>query len=138
MGIRLLHHLGGTGGLVSAYALFLLAMVIITIGEMMTPPTSQALVARFAPEDMQGRYMAMYGFSWVIPSTIGPLLAGLVMDNADPRWAWYGAGLAGLMAAMAFALLQRRVVGRSGAKKTQASKIAPSTRCRKIRSPASE
>ena len=55
--------------------------------------------------------MAVYGFSWVIPSTVGPLLAGLIMDNTDPRWVWYAAGLIGLVAAGAFTLLQRQVGG---------------------------
>ena len=106
----LLYAIGfGMYGFVSAFALFLAAMVIITIGEMMTVPTSQALVTRLAPEDMRGRYMAVFGFTWVIPAAVGPLLAGLVMDNADPRWVWYAAGLLGLAATGAFALLQRRV-----------------------------
>lgn len=96
-------------GFVSAYGLFLLAMAIITIGEMLVVPISQALVAQFSPEDMRGRYMAVFGFSWVIPSAIGPLLAGLIMDNSDPRWVWYAAGLVGLAAASGFMLLQRRV-----------------------------
>ena len=105
----LLYAIGfGMYGFVSAYVFFLVAMVIITIGEMIVAPTSQALVARLAPEDMRGRYMAIFGFSWVIPSTTGPLLAGLIMDNADPRWVWYAAGLVGLLAAAGFALLQRR------------------------------
>jgi len=107
----LLYAIGfGMYGFVSTSALFVAAMLIITVGEMLTAPTGQALVARFAPEDMRGRYMAVYGFSWVIPFTVGPLLAGLVMDNADPRWVWYAAGLIGLAAAGAFALLQRRAV----------------------------
>jgi MFS family permease len=99
----------GLYGLVSAYSLFLLAMVIITIGEMFVSPTSQALVAQLAPEDMRGRYMAIFGFSWVVPSIVGPLLAGLVMDNANPHWVWYGAGLVGLAATGAFVLLRLRV-----------------------------
>lgn len=56
--------------------------------------------------------MAVFGFSWVIPMAVGPLLAGVIMDNGDPRWVWHAAGLVGLVAAGAFALLQRRV-GRS-------------------------
>jgi len=106
----LLYAIGfGMYGFVSAYVLFLAAMVFITIGEMMVAPTSQALAARFAPEDMRGRYMAVFGFSWVIPMAVGPFLAGLIMDNTDPRWVWYAAGLVGLVAAGAFALLERRV-----------------------------
>lgn len=99
----------GMYGLVSTYVLFLVAMVIITVGEMLVSPVGQAIVARLAPEDMRGRYMAVFGFSWVIPSAVGPLLAGLVMDNADQRWVWYGAGVIGLIAAGAFVLLERWV-----------------------------
>ena len=126
----------GMYGFVSAYVFFLVAMAIITIGEMMTAPTSQALVARFAPEDMRGRYMAVFGFSWVIPSTVGPLLAGLIMDNTDPRWVWYAAGMVGLVAAGSFALLQRRV-GRTTEGRTQVTGVVAARR-REARSPASE
>jgi MFS family permease len=93
-------------GFVSAYALFLGAMAIITVGEMVTAPVGQAIVSRLAPEDMRGRYMAVYGFSWVLPSAVGPLLAGLVMDNADPRWVWYACGVIGLLAAAVFYAMQ--------------------------------
>ena len=99
-------------GFVSIYPFFLLAMAVITIGEMLVSPVGQAIVARFAPEEMRGRYMAMYGFSWVIPAAIGPLMAGLVMDNLNPNWVWYGAGILGLVAAAAYYSLEVRV-GRS-------------------------
>ena len=105
----LLYAIGfGMYGLVSSYVLFIVAMFIITVGEMVVMPTSQALVAKIAPEDMRGRYMAVFGFGWVIPQAVGPLLAGLIMDNADPRWVWYAAGLLGLVGAAAFVLLRRR------------------------------
>jgi MFS family permease len=85
-------------GFVGTFFLFVVAMVIITIGEMIVSPTAQALVARFAPAAMRGRYMAMYGFSWIIPTAFGPLLAGIVMDNYNPDWVWYAAGILGLVA----------------------------------------
>ena len=96
-------------GFVSAYWLFLMAMVIITIGEMIVAPVGQALVARFSPEDMRGRYMAVFGFSWAIPFAIGPYLAGLLLDNYDQRLLWYIAGFIGLLAVVGFLALQRRV-----------------------------
>jgi MFS family permease len=96
-------------GFVSLFFFFLLAMVIITIGEMLVSPVGQAIVTQFAPEDMRGRYMAVFGFSWVIPFAIGPLLAGLVLDNLNPNWLWYAAGLLGIVAALAFYLLEKRV-----------------------------
>jgi MFS family permease len=96
-------------GFVSIYSLFLLAMVIITVGEMLIAPVSQALVARFAPEDMRGRYMAVFGFTFGIPYAIGPLLAGLVLDNADPRSLWWIAGFIGTLAVIGFLWLHRRL-----------------------------
>src|SRR5690606_33505360 len=59
----------GMFGFVAAYALFALAIVVITIGEMIIMPTSQALAAGFAPAEMRGRYMAVYSLIWMIPST---------------------------------------------------------------------
>jgi predicted MFS family arabinose efflux permease len=96
-------------GFVSVYFMFALAMVIITIGEMVIAPMGQALVARFSPEDMRGRYMAVHGFSWIIPFAFGPILAGYVLDTYDPRLLWYIAGGIGLLAVLGFLSLQRRM-----------------------------
>jgi MFS family permease len=92
-------------GFVNSFGLFILAMAIITIGEMIHIPTSQALVAYFAPEDMRARYMAAFGYTWAIPNAVALLLAGLVMDNYDPRLVWYLAGLLSIVAVCAFAFL---------------------------------
>lgn len=92
-------------GVVATYPFFLLAMAIITVGEMVIIPVSQAVVARFAPETMRGRYMAFFGFTWTIPVAIGPLAAGLIMDNMAPQLVWYAAGFLGLVAAAAYGVL---------------------------------
>ena len=94
-------------GFVSTYNLFVIAMVIITIGEMVVSPVSQALVASFAPEDMRGRYMAVSGFSWGIPFAVGPYLAGLIMDGPKPYMLWYVAGFVGMLSTLAFLALYR-------------------------------
>jgi MFS family permease len=96
-------------GFVSAYVMFLIAMVILTIGEMLIAPVSQALTAQMAPEDMRGRYMAVFSISWSIPFAIGPLLAGLVLDNTNPDYLWYLAGIIGFMAVFSFLWLNRRI-----------------------------
>jgi MFS family permease len=96
-------------GFVSAYWLFVLAVVIITVGEMINMPTSQALAANFAPEDMRGRYMAVYGLSYGIPAIVGPVLAGLVLDHLNPNYLWYGGGLLCLLSSSSFLLLQARI-----------------------------
>ena len=94
-------------GLFSSYVWFMLAMVIITIGEMVAVPVSNAEVINFAPEDMRGRYNAVYGLAWTIPSMIGPYLAGLIMDNYNPNWLWYACGILGALGAASFVSLHR-------------------------------
>ena len=96
-------------GFVATYTLFMLAMVIITIGEMVVAPVGQALVARFAPEAMRGRYMAVFGYTWGVSFALGPYLAGQVMDNYDPRLLWYACGVIGTLAVLGFLGLHRRV-----------------------------
>jgi len=89
-------------GFVSAYVLFAAAMLLITVGEMIAIPTSQALVARFAPEDMRGRYMAIFSLAWQVPSAVGPWAAGMIMDNFNPNWVWYLAGILSSVAVAGF------------------------------------
>ena len=96
----------GMYGFVSGFVFFMLAMVIITIGEMVVIPVAQAYVGDAAPEDMRGRYSGVMGFSWMIPWMIGPLLAGLIMDYGDPNWVWYGSAILGSVAAMGFLWLR--------------------------------
>jgi predicted MFS family arabinose efflux permease len=99
----------GMFAFVSTTFLFVLAMIVLTFGEMILMPVSQSLVARFAPEDMRGRYMAIYGVSFSLPFAFGPLLAGLVMDNGDPRMLYWISGLLGLLAAASYVGLHTKM-----------------------------
>ena len=92
----------GMYGFISATYLFFIAMIIITIGEMIVTPIQQSAVALFAPQDKRGRYMAMFSFSWAIPNLFGVLLAGLVMESIGPYWVWYFAGILSFISAAGF------------------------------------
>ena len=80
-------------GYVTSYPFFLLAIVIFTLGEMIIAPVVQAIVANIAPVDMRGRYMAAFMLGRGIASVIGPVAAGYILDNHDPRWVWFGGGI---------------------------------------------
>jgi MFS family permease len=99
----------GLVGFVGTAPLFALAIAIWTVGEMVHVPVSQAYVADVAPEDMRGRYMGVSDLSWRIGFSLGPLLAGLLMDLANPHYVWYGCLIVGLAAAVAFLMLGRRL-----------------------------
>jgi len=95
-------------GFFSTYTMFVAAMLVITLGEMIMLPVSNALVVKFAPEDMRGRYSFMYSISWGIAYAAGPYLAGLIMDNTNPNSLWYVCGILGLTAALGFVFLHAR------------------------------
>jgi MFS family permease len=89
-------------GYVSVYWLFVLAVVIITIGEMIIMPVTSALAANFAPADMRGRYMAVFGLTWAIPATVAPTAAGVILDNYNPNLLWYIGGALCLVSVVSF------------------------------------
>ncbi|HMK09400.1 MAG TPA: MFS transporter [Anaerolineales bacterium] len=95
----------GLYGFVSAYGWFMVAMAVLTVGEMVMVPVGQALVARLAPEDMRGRYMAVFGYSWTVAGIVGPMMAGLLLDSGHPTWLWYVCLAIGLAAAATYLAL---------------------------------
>lgn len=96
-------------GVFTTLPLFMLNVIIITIGEMIVMPILQAVVANFAPVEMRGRYMAISGLTWLIPATIGPAAAGYILDNYNPNLVWYIGGILCLVAVFGFYLLHLRL-----------------------------
>ena len=111
-------------GFVGVYPAFLAAMLVITVGEMIVMPVSNALVARFAPADMRGRYMAIAGLSWGIPSAVGPLAAGVILDNYNPNLVWYAAGGLAAVAALGFLVLNSAAGARLATMEVQAEAVS--------------
>lgn len=93
-------------GFVGTYPLFLLAMAIITIGEMISSPIMQSIIARLAPEQMRGRYMATFNLSHEVANAVGPLAAGIIMDNYNPNWVWHAGGIICTISAIGYLLMQ--------------------------------
>ncbi len=94
---------------VGTYALFMAAILIITIGEMIVIPVGQAVAAKFAPEDMRGRYLAFFGLAWALPSAVGPVAAGLILDNYQPELVWILAGILSAAAILGYLGLHLRI-----------------------------
>ena len=62
--------------------------VVILRGEMIVVPRADA-GGRVRADRMRGRYMAVFGLSFSAPAAIGPLAAGIVLDNYPPNLLWY-------------------------------------------------
>lgn len=97
----------GMYGITSTYTMFAIAMIIITIGEMVVTPFQQSLVASFAPEEMRGRYMAVSGLSWGLAFAIGPYFAGLLLDSPQPNFLWLACAILGVITVIGYIVLDK-------------------------------
>ena len=103
---NLLYGIGfGMYGFIGTVPLAFLAMVVITIGEMVVAPYSQSIAANLAPEDKRGRYMAVHGWSSIFPMLFGIVGAGAIMDNMDSNILWYLSGILSIVAACGYVFL---------------------------------
>ncbi|MDR6863619.1 MFS transporter [Phycicoccus sp. 3266] len=106
----------GVGWLLVAPApglvLVLVAVAVVTAGEMLYKPTATAHAADRAPEGMHGRYQSLYGAASIGGTVLAPPLSGALFQ-VDPRLMWAVGGLLGLAAAAALSLTGRRALRRT-------------------------
>ncbi|MGB4594506.1 MAG: MFS transporter [Anaerolineaceae bacterium] len=88
---------------------FLLAMVVCTIGELITAPTATVFVANLAPPEKRGRYLGLHGLTFYVAMSIGPLGAGILTDNFGMRAPWWGGAIVGALSVFSFWLLQHKI-----------------------------
>jgi len=98
----------GLVALSSGFWGFWVAMVVMTLGELVIVPTASTHTANLAPADMRGRYMSIFGLTWAFGQGLGPVLGGLLNDNFGPRSIWVGGMLIGLVSTLGLFLLARR------------------------------
>lgn len=92
---------------------FWVAMVVMTLGELIMVPTATTFSANLAPADKRGRYMSIHGLTWGVASGIGPLTGGILSDTISPHAPWFAAGAAGFISIFFYLLLLKDI------KKTQ-------------------
>ncbi len=94
----------GVGSVVFGRTLtdFIISMAITTTGELIMTPTATTLAANLAPADMRGRYMSIYGLTWPIAQSIGPILGGVLGDTAGAPSIWYLGFVYGMISAVGF------------------------------------
>ena len=83
---------------------FWLAMVVMTIGELIMMPTATTYSANLAPPDKRGRYMSIHGMTSGLANGIGPLLGGTLNDTISPHAPWYAGSFIALTSVVLFFL----------------------------------
>ncbi len=72
-------------GWAGGFSLAVVAMIIITLGEIVFSPVALSIVGELAPGKHRGRYMGFYELSHTLGFTAGPLAGGLLMDAFPTR-----------------------------------------------------
>jgi len=74
-----------------AVVLALAGTVVYSLGEIVYSPAADALAAEAAPDHLRGRYLSVWQLSWTASLTVGPVLAGSLLDlGAVPLWTTFG------------------------------------------------
>ncbi len=63
------------------------------LGAGLTQVALYVLVARVYPGALHPKVFALFSAAWVVPSMVGPAIAGFVVENADWRWIFLGVSL---------------------------------------------
>ena len=80
------------------------SMVVITMGEIITSPSSMNLVANLSPENERGRYMGIFGLFTSTGWSLGPFVGGILYDafNNEPYLLWGGVSLFAIISAIGY------------------------------------
>lgn len=98
------------GLLLSGFAItmhqFLVGRLVQGLGAGGQTVALYVVVARLYPSHLHGRVFAAFAAAWVVPSMVGPFLAGAVAEYLDWRWAFLGVAV---LTAVAFAIIAVRL-----------------------------
>jgi MFS family permease len=98
-------------GWTTSFEWAVIAIVIVTTGEIIFSPVATAVVGELAPYDKRGRYMGFFGWSETIGMSLAPLAGGILLDTFTdtPNLVWVPIAAFGFIAAAGFLWWGRRV-----------------------------
>ncbi len=95
-------------GLATTMHQFLVGRLVQGLGTGGQTVALYVVVARLYPAHLHGRIFAAFAAAWVVPSMVGPFLAGAVAEYLDWRWAFLGVAV---LTAAAFLMIAVRLRG---------------------------
>ncbi len=99
LGLGLMPLTGGHFGWIIA------TLMVWTLGEMLSAPFSNAVVAHRAPAGRSGRYMGAYGMMWALALLIGPVVGMATYETIGPDAFWTVVAILGAGLLLAYRLL---------------------------------
>lgn len=99
----------GSLGIFVGFGFFLVAITVVTTGEIVMSPASLTLTSRLAPEGRTGRYMGINGFFVTAGWSLGPLWGGWILDilGSNQAVAWLCISSLALVSTIGYRLFGR-------------------------------
>lgn len=94
----------GISGFAFTMEQFLIGRLVQGLGAGGQTVALYVVVARLYPSYLHGRVFATFAAAWVVPSMVGPFLAGAVAEFLDWRWAFLGVAVLTLIAFLTIAV----------------------------------
>ncbi|WP_328988875.1 MFS transporter [Kribbella sp. NBC_01245] len=88
---------------------FLAATVVWSLGDLLLFSRAYTIVAALAPDNARGRYMATYGLSWGIATTLAPIAGTQLLTAAGPTTLWTLSALTALVLALVQPAMRRHL-----------------------------
>ncbi|MEM2979180.1 MAG: MFS transporter [Methanomassiliicoccales archaeon] len=101
-------------GFATGFVFLAMCMVVITVGEIVTSPSSMNLVANMSPERERGLYMGFFGLFTSFGWSLGPFIGGVSIDAfaQSPVLMWGILSSFGLISAIGYLILGRFIPSR--------------------------
>jgi predicted MFS family arabinose efflux permease len=95
---------------VGSYSLAILAMIILSFGEIVFSPVALTVVSEIAPKKQRGLYMGTFSLSETLGHSTGPFIGGIFLDifTDEPLFIWGGIAAFALVAAAGYYLWGRK------------------------------
>jgi MFS family permease len=91
----------GMNALAATGPAYAAAVVVWTLGEILSTPAGGAIVAELAPASQRGRYNGAASMAASLAQFAGPPAGGLILSRLGPTWLWLGCLGVGLACAAA-------------------------------------
>lgn len=82
---------------------------IYTLGEMLMSPVQMTFVSNLAPEHLRGTYMGASSLQWILGGSLGPLLAGFLLERGMGNTLFTFLGFGSIIAGIVYLSLDRLV-----------------------------
>jgi MFS family permease len=90
-----------------AFPLYVMSVILWTMGEITATSIAPAVIADLSPVELRGLYQGIFGSAWGLAYFLGPLAGGWIYDHFGSNALWGGCFALGLVIAIGYLAMSR-------------------------------